>query len=310
MSRFSKIIFVHGGREAYPEIAAYRAFFASRYETAEERPHSSALAFDLSQTIVWMIMGFYPKKPPAGFVIHDYRSLSIGRLWRIKDWVKRMANAKPDVRIFQNEAMAKAMGFGDGVPTFFLPMGVPPFVASCRAKAKESYDCDFCYIGVMSAERRTQEMIDSFLKRFGSAKIFHLYGEPEPFLGELYKENTNIVFKGRQSQQAVFAALTRARAAVNYFPNHHPHRLQTPTKLLEYAALGLRIACNEQPQSRLTSQQYGIHCWWGVAQDMFALMPDELTWPDNQLFDPAPLLWPSVIERSGIAALLETEGEK
>ncbi len=308
MTRFSKIIFVHGGKEAYPEIAAYRAFFDGLYETMEMPFASLAQAGDLTHGIVWMIMGFYPKRPPAGLVIHDYRSLSVGRLWRIKDWVKRRANAKPDFRIFQNEAMEKAMGFEDGVTTLFLPMGVPPFVATHRAKTEETHDCDFCYIGVMSAERRTQSMIDSFLERFGASKSFHLYGEPESFLVERYKEKTNIVFKGRQNQQTVFEALARARVAVNYFPNHHPHRLQTPTKLLEYAALGLRIACNEQPQSRQTSQRYGLECWWGAAHDMFASMPEDLVWEDNRAFDPAPLLWPRVIEKSGIAALLKEKG--
>lgn len=308
MTRFSNIIFVHEGKEAYPEIAAYRAFFDDLYETIEMPLATLAKAGDLTQVIVWMIMGFYPKRPPAGLVIHDYRSLSVGRLWLIKDWVKRRLNAQPDIRIFQNEAMEKAMGFRDDVTTLFLPMGVPPFVATYRAKTEEAYACDFCYIGVMSAERRTQGMINSFLKRFGAAKSLHLYGEPEPFLVELYKEKTNIVFQGRQSQQVVFAALARARVAVNYFPNHHPHRLQTPTKLLEYAALGLRIACNEQPQSRKTSQRYGVECWWGSAHDMFASMPENLAWADNSAFDPASLLWPSVIETSGIAALLQEKG--
>ena len=307
MPRFSKIIFVHGGREAYPEIAAYHQFFAPRYETSEARPKNLSTRPDLEKSIVWMIMGYYPQRPPAGLVIHDYRSLSVGRLWWVKDRIKRFCNATPDIRIFQNEDMRDAMGFTDDVPVCLLPMGVPPFVVDSRAAPATSYDCDFCYIGAMSAERKTQEMLDSFVHRYGTSKSFHLYGTPEPFLPARYKAHPNIVFKGRQNQQDVFAALMHARVAVNYFPNHHPHRMQTPTKLLEYAALGLRILCNEQRQSRLTAQRYGLSCLWGAAHNMFAAAPDDLaSWPSNEAFDPAPLLWPHIIEASGIAILLET----
>jgi hypothetical protein len=273
-------------------------------------PDALTKATDLSETVVWMIMGFYPKRPHAGFVVHDYRSLSVGRLWRIKDRIKRWGNAKPDIRIFQNDAMKRAMGFTDNTPTILLPMGVPAPVLDYRTSPSNVYDCDFCYIGVMSAERRTQEMLDSFIKRYGASKTFHLYGAPEPFLIERYRSDPNIVFMGRKDQGEVFAALTRARVAVNYFPLHHPHVLQTPTKLLEYAALGRRILCNEQRQSRFTSQQYGIHCLWGAEHDMFAVSPDDLSWPDNCDFDATPLLWPSVIEKSGIAAWLAQENNR
>ncbi len=299
----SKIYFVHDGRAAYPEIAAYRSFFNDVLPSEEIGRDALAAREDLRSAICWHMMGFYPVRPQAGLVIHDYRSLSVGRGRWAKDKIKTFLNAKPDARIFQNEALCEAAGFQDGVPSFFLPMGVPESLLSFRLSPGENF-CDFAYIGAMSAERRTAEMIDSFLHRFGSMKTFFLYGAPEPFLAARYKDFPNVVFKGSLPQSKLFPELKKARVAVNYFPNHEPHLRQTPTKLLEYAALGLRVLSNEQKQSRLTAEKYRIFCLWGPSHDMFRDVPDSLDWTGNATLDPAPFLWPAVIEASGVPAFL------
>lgn len=305
MSQIEKIYFVHEGKAAYPEIAAYKTFFKDRFAVQEIEPDKVGLCSDLDRSICWYIMGFYCKRPASALVIHDYRSLSIGRFGFIKDILKRKFNVEPDIRIFQNEDMRKALWFGKDIPTAILPMGVPSFIADYRKQKKKVLQSDFCYIGVMSVERRSHLMFDSFLRRFGDKRTFHLYGTPEPALEERYKDCSNILFHGRKSQEEVFDALMGTQVAVNYFPNHNPHKLQTPTKFLEYAALGLRVLCNEQPQSRCVAQTYGLNCLWGSAEDMFAAVPEDLLWPDNQSFDPTPLLWPEVIKTSGIASMIE-----
>lgn len=305
----TKIVFVHEGKAAYPEIAAYRSFFAKSFQTTEAAPSQINDLPDLETTALWYMMGFYPKHPVrAACVVHDYRSLSIGTMRGVKDKVKRYLNARPDIRIFQNAAMRDAMGFHDGVATLLLPMGVPSSILSCRAAAPQPPDGDFCYIGVMSMERKSFLMFDSFLRRFGAHKTFHAYGDPEPAIYNKYKAFPQIVFHGKKNQDEVFEALRRKRVAVNYFPTHAPHALQTPTKLLEYGALGLRLLCNEHPQSRLVAEKMGLSCLWGASDNMFAQVPETLDWPDNQSFDPAPLLWPHVITQSGIAALLWNRG--
>jgi len=311
MNPLSKILFVRSAHEAYPEIAAYRSVLSNVYETEEGDLSILKRKNGLDAAILWMIMGFYPRRPAAGMVIHDYRSLSVGRLRRIKDCVKRALNAQPDARIFQNDDIRTMMDFQDGIPSFLLPMGVPSFVLQHRRRADDStHGCDFCYIGAMSAERRTQEMLDSFVRRFGRSRTFHLYGMAPRFLIDRYRAFPNIVFQGRKGQGDVFDALVRARVAVNYFPTHPPHTMQTPTKLLEYAALGLRVLSNEQPSSRQACARYGFFSQWGPAQDMFAGLPDALDWPDNTSFNPSPLLWPNVIASSGVIAFLKERGSK
>jgi hypothetical protein len=302
-----KLYFIHEGKAAYPEIAAYKAFFQNRFDVQEITPTELKHCVDLDSSVCWYIMGFYNTRPRSAIVVHDYRSLSIGRLWYIKDSFKRYFNAKPDIRIFQNEDMMKVLGFNRDVPTALLPMGVPDFVLRYRAKTEMSPSSDFCYIGVMSMERRSYLMFDSFLARFGSTRSLHLYGVPELEIQKRYESNPNIVFCGRKTQEEVFDALCKTRVAVNYFPVHNPHKLQTPTKFLEYAALGLRVLSNEHPQSRRAAQTYGLKTLWGSCNDMFAYVPDSLDWDDNRGFDPEPILWPKIIDASGIERLIDAE---
>lgn len=299
MHKKAKIYFIHEGKAAYPEIAAYRSYLSRWFESEELSEKEAAGRSDISESVCWYIMGFYPGRLPARLVIHDYRSLSTGLARQLKDRLKSLVNAKPDIRIFQNEGVREALGFADQTQAIMLPMGVPDFITASRSEPHERV-ADYCYIGAMSAERQSHLMIDSFLKRFASDRTLTLYGPHEDYLVRRYKKNPNIRFHGSVPQAALFDILTRVGACVCYFPNHYPHLLQTPTKMLEYAALGLRIIANDQAQCVATSRQYSIKCLWGSSSDMFAMAPDEIDWEDNRQVDVRPMLWSNVIKRSGI----------
>jgi hypothetical protein len=258
---------------------------------------------DIGRAICWHMMGLYPRRMPCSLTVHDYRSLSVGRGRRVKDLVKRLVNARPDIRIFQNDAIRRALGFRMDASSRFLPMGVPARFVASRTLV-EPPAADFVYIGSMLAERRCERMIDSFIKRFGEARQFDLYGPPNPELEARYLGRHNIRFRGLIAQAELPRVLKSARVGVNFFPDHYPHVLQTPTKLMEYGALGMRILSNEHPQSRITAQQYGLSCRWGSIEDLFADVPDTLDWADNMGVDPAAMAWPAVIRASGIEQLL------
>jgi glycosyltransferase involved in cell wall biosynthesis len=300
-----RIIFVHEGKAAYPDVAAYKEHFAPRYHVEERTPAEIADG-SARDAVLWYMMGFHTRRPPALATIHDYRSLSVGRGRRLKDRLKMRLNFTPSLRIYQNAEIKQAMGFRDTVPELFLPMGVPNNIASYRrADGTAEPADDYCYMGSMLAERQIELMVDSFLKRFGAARRLTLFGSAPPELVARYRAHANIVFPGMVPQAELFARLQNFRCAVCYFPNHYPHVLQTPTKLLEYAALGMRVIANEQPQNRLSSQQYGIACHWGSAADMFQNAPDGFAWPDNAQLHPTPLLWRSVIGTSGVENVVD-----
>jgi hypothetical protein len=297
------IRFVHEGKAAYPDVAAFKAYFEGPYRTFECSPATAAAAEDLERTACWYMMGFYPKKLSCALTIHDYRSLSVGRFRRGKDRLKRLLNADPDIRIFQNDAIRRALGFPEDSRTYYLPMGVPQLFIDSRNLVAEPA-CDFIYIGSMLAERRCELMLDSFIKRFGDTRTFDLYGQPNAELQARYAGHLNIRFKGLVAQDRLPAILKAARVGVCYFPLHYPHVLQTPTKLMEYGALGMRILANEHPQSRLTAQQYSLTCRWGDPADLFAGIPDALDWLDNHEAGADAMAWSSVIAESGMEQVL------
>jgi hypothetical protein len=299
----STIYFVHEGKAAYPEVTAMQLFFGGDYRTDVAGLDELARKPDVTQSAAWHMMGFYPRRPAAKLVIHDYRSLSVGRFRRAKDLLKRVMNANPDIRVFQNDDIRKAMGFPKDSRTYYLPMGVPDIFVERRGLAAESV-CDFIYIGSMLDERRCELMLDSFVGRFGATRSFHLYGAPNPALEARYQGRSNIRFCGLIPQAELLDVLKAARVGVAYFPNHFPHVLQTPTKLMEYAAVGLRILANEQPQNRAASQTYGVACCWGPADDMFRDVPEDLDWPDNAGLDVEAMRWSSVLRSSGLPEVI------
>ena len=304
MAGSTLIQLVHEGKAAYPELRAMEEYFtALGYEARQVKP-DEVRGDPGRKTVCWHMMGFYPRKLDCTVTIHDYRSLSVGRLARTKDRLKRLLNAKPDIRIFQNREIRDALGFAEDANTRYLPMGVPQFFIDHRGAATRP-NVDFIYIGSMLGERRCELMLDSFVKRFGDTKTFDLYGAPNEQLVERYKDNANIRFHGTVPQDELPAILRKARVGVCYFPMHYPHLLQTPTKLMEYAALGMRVLANDHPQSRLTAERYGLECAWGDNDDMFGQVPDKLDWADNMAVDPSAMEWDSVIRASGAERALE-----
>ena len=300
-----RIVFIHQNKAAYPEIAAYKKYFSGSYASIELGAAELATDAESERAVYWVMMGFYPSPLHARLVVHDYRSLSVGFARRLKDRVKAFGNHKPDLRIYQNDEIRQALCFRDGTPELMIPMGVPDDIARYRNTSATGRNGDFCYIGSMLPERKVDTMIDSFLRRYAASKTLHLFGVASRPLRERYRGHVNITFAGTLRQEELFARLRGFDACVCYFPNHYPHVLQTPTKLLEYAALGLRIICNEQAQSRKAEKRYGIACLWGPADDMFAGAPDRITWSDNATLDPASMLWTSVIRQSGIDSMLD-----
>jgi glycosyltransferase involved in cell wall biosynthesis len=298
------MVFVHEGKAAYPDVQAYMAYFANRFDVREAGFKEAATLPGMGTAICWHMMGFYPKRLPCALTIHDYRSLSVGRSRRLKDVFKRLANAEPDIRLFQNEAIRKALRFKMTETSRYLPMGVPKAFIEERGRVEQQLT-DFIYIGSMLAERRCERMLDSFLKRFGSSRRFSLYGPPNPDLEARYAGHDNIVFHGLVAQSELPRRLKEAAVGVAFFPDHYPHVLQTPTKLMEYGALGMRILANEHPQSRITAQQYGLQCRWGSIDDLFAEVPDDLDWQTNQDVEPSRMAWPAVIKESGVEQLID-----
>lgn len=244
------IFIIHGGKANYPEISAYRDFFSSDYEVLDGDLASYNKLNNKADCIAWCIMGFFPYEIEAKQVIHDYRSLSVGRFPAFKDWIKQKFNASPNLRIFQNTIMKDAMDFNDGVQTCILPMGVPEYIFDVVQKSSSGYLAKYCYIGEISFEREIDQVLSAFVEN-NIKGDFVLVGTPEEKLYDQFSKYDNIKFLGRKPQKETLELVKQCEFAVCSLPYHRPYSFQAATKLLEYLALGMKVVCNPAPSNTM-----------------------------------------------------------
>jgi glycosyltransferase involved in cell wall biosynthesis len=302
-----KVFILHPGKANYPEISAYTAFLNRHGVEVFEGDSDAYAGFPFkAECVLWCIMGFYRAHDEARFVIHDYRSLSLGPLAWVKDGLKRAFNARPHLRVFQNERMRDAMGFRDRVTSVLLPMGVPDWIFNLAhsqdAGAAALPAGRFCYIGEMSRERGFDKVLSAWRaapREAGDSLV--LVGRPEPELYEAFKDTQGLEFVGRVPQSDALGIVRRSDFAICYFPYHRPHCFQTPTKLLEYAALGKKIICNDAPSNVLACAELNIRSLVTGPAIFDGLPPaSQITIEDNDPRSLSGLEWTSVIERSGV----------
>ncbi|WP_144108615.1 glycosyltransferase [Paraburkholderia sp. BCC1886] len=303
-----KIFIMHPGNANYPEVTAYKNYFQARgvdvvigtmseYKQLEQKEHF----------LLWAIMGFYPNRLASDFVIHDYRSLSVGGLPAMKDFAKRFFNSQPNLRIFQNTRQQEIMGFGPGVPSVILPMGVPNWIFDVKEDdSQASKKANFCYIGEMSVERGFDRVLEAFVKKFSSRQIsLLLVGKPDPRIYQRFSKADNLIFTGPLPQRDALKHVAESEVAVCYFPYHRPHCYQTPTKLLEYAALGKKILCNDSPSNIQCCEEMGINSVITTANIFDGIDEDAMRdAKGNRRSDFENLMWDRVIERSNVASFL------
>ena len=247
--------------------------------------------------VLWCIMGLYPSRRCASYVIHDYRSLSVEPFAAVKDGLKRFVNAQPDLRIFQNSAIEEVLGFCDGAPSVHLPMGLPEWIGEIEKQPKLY---DFGYLGAVNKDRGFDQIFESFLGRYDGRRTMLIIGPCEDAILRRWGGEAALTFMGALPQREALGKITAARVALALFPNHRPHCWQTPTKLLEYAALRLPIIANESAMVRTVAESLSVPIKF-VGEQLFGDLEfgDEL-WGERFEGDLSALYWPSVIADSRV----------
>ena len=293
------IHFYHEGKALYPDILAYRSFFDDLCSTSEGLATEVPQEVKPEMLILWYMMGFYPRRPVARLFVHDYRSLSVGRARRLKDFVKWAFNAKPDLRIYQNELIRDALGFRKDEGSVLIPMGVPSWTFDLKW-CKQSTTHDFGYVGAINVERGFREALRSFVQAYHGSRSWLLIGPVEQSLLEEFVAAPGLEFTGRLPQGKALERLLSTRCGVALFPSHAPHCWQTPTKLLEYAALGMPILANDSPMNVRTIKLHGINAIVRSG-NLFDGEFEPSNLPANDASRFRHLDFRSVIENSGVA---------
>jgi glycosyltransferase involved in cell wall biosynthesis len=295
------IRFVAGDRAPYPSMQAAISYL-SKYYTCSAQSVSRHFQHEHAD-ITYYMMGFQPFRPNKTFVVHHYSSLSVGRFRKTKDRVKRFLNAKPNLRIFQNPVIQSDLGFDDDVPAIYIPMGVPGWIGEVRKETPKKFD--FVFVGSITSEKGLPRLFDSFLRHTPSCTTLLAIGPVEPRIRDGYGRRERIHFTGSLTQRECFLQAQAAHVAICYFPDHPPHDRQTPTKLLEYAALGLPIMCNSSRSNLQTMAEYQINAHVVSTADPFSSeLPTFDAFPKNSTDIAENFHWERIFDTSGIIEYL------
>lgn len=291
-----KIIAIQRNSKTYlPEIYAYKNYF-KEYKIVEycNEQELEKESIDL----IWKFMGIdiHTRNIPT---VHEYVSLSVGHLASIKDRIKKYINIQPSLRIFQNEEIKAKYSFNDHVPYCYRNMGIDD-IFFCRNEIKKEYD--FVYVGSMETNRRIDRLLNFF--------VVHPYlsilviGTPSDELFSCYKSCTNIKFAGKLAYHDVPKAAMTAEYAINYIPNVYPFNIQTSTKLLEYAAMGLKIVTTNYYWVNKFEKERNMKFFY-VNEDCSNLSLEKLEKFNFRTCDLEDLRWENVLLNSKIKEQLK-----
>ncbi|HNQ92347.1 MAG TPA: glycosyltransferase [Alphaproteobacteria bacterium] len=235
-----KILFLRRDGVYLPEISAYMAYLRKKMplfeicDSSEIKENFSESDFD----VIWKFMGFDRQNHHGRFVVHEYGSLSVGRLPRVKNVIKRVLNSNPSMRVFLNEAVRQGMGFNGNTDYRLRDMGVSSHFF--RKFSNPDPEFDFVYSGSLNRGRIISLMLDHFKTTMKGSRLLVVGAVPDD-IHEMFGKTPNIHFTGRLKYEDVPDAITQARYGLNIMPDIYPFNIQTSTKVLEYCAARMPV---------------------------------------------------------------------
>lgn len=298
----TRVLFVRRPGVYLPEIPAYCTYLRDHLPGVEA-VDSATLGHAPDPTgfeVVWQFMGLdRTRLPDRVELVHEYGSLSTGRLPHVKDRLKRRLNVRPARRVFLNEAVRAGFGFTDTVPWRLRDMGVDDaFFAAPRQP-----EHDFVYAGMLQRPGvlpYLKQLVEDH-PRFS----FLLIGEAPAGLRQQLGKRGNVHWTGRVSYADMPALLGSARFALNLMPDRHPFNVQTATKVLEYCAVGLPVLSTRYAWVEDFAAARGARFGWlpppGKPAALDALVRGEFSTPAVD-----DLRWTEVIRRAGVFEFMGT----
>lgn len=248
-----KIALIHRGNAYKPEALIYKAFFeknGAQLDILKEIDEQQLSNYDIE----WHFAGFDRlSKKTSRIKIHEYTSLSVPPLPKIKNLIKKKFNVKPDLRIFQTESVRRHFNFTDDIPYLFRGPGISEsFFKPPITSIHKSYD--FVYLGTMEAVRSIDYFLGKIIKLCPKCRILMIGKAPEKLLNK-YNLPT-IDFIGPVSHEQVPIYLQKATYGLNLMPDKYPFNIQPSLKLLEYCATDLKVITTDYKWVREFEQKH------------------------------------------------------
>ncbi|BDW90355.1 hypothetical protein [Thalassospira tepidiphila] len=293
-----KILFERSAGSYLPEVTAYRRYLDQFDGVETFEACSSGKCLGAAYDVLWKFPGLLPRRDHI-FTVHEYNSLSTAPFAKIKNLAKKVANARPDYRVFLNKRVRSGFKFKDEVPASIRDMGVDKsfFLAAETARnVKKEYH--LVYMGSLTKSRGVHEFVKSLVCRGINLKIL-LVGEPERGVFDEFRGNKDIVFTGRVDQSVLPDLALSAIAGLNFIPDVYPYNIQTSTKLIEYCALGIGVVSSHYSWvDEFVRERDGRFFWLNRGGKVTsASMLEKFDFRTPSVND---LEWNAVIERSGV----------
>lgn len=295
-----KIAFINNGKSYLPEIKAYTDYLNKRGFSAME-VYSDQKEVIEKFDIVWKFMGLDMKQDNKHqFYIHEYCSLSVGKLSKQKDLLKKYLNCKPTGRLFLNEELYQRMNFKDNLPYLKRDMGISHSFYTNQDKK----DYDFIYLGDTSKSRKLNNLLTNFKTQNRDQNII-VIGSISNELYKNFKSADNIIFTGKINHEDVPSVASKAVYGINYVPNIFPFNIQTSTKLLEYCALGLKIITTDYNWVNQFEENRGAR-FLKVDEDLTNFTRDRIEKFDFYTPNVEDLRWENIFENIGLIHYINT----
>jgi len=217
-------------RAFLPEAHAYKNYLQNRGYCCEFVNKGSAES--LSYDAIVLFHGFHPfwRRYPD-FIIGEYHSLSVGRLSRLKDFIKRLLNVRADFYVFLNESVKKKIWHSKTRPYVLRGMGFDQDQFNSFKKEPKKYD--IIYAG------SPREGLIERLETLASLDLtIALVGFDYAF------QNSGITCFGRRSPEETRKIISQSHLGLNYTPDVFPLNIQDSTKVIEYCGAGLGVITN------------------------------------------------------------------
>ena len=213
-----------------PESYAYRNYFRKHGYICNfvEKGMPEIMSYDA----IFLFHGFHPfwKSYPK-YIIGEYHSLSTGKFNRLKDFLKRLINVRPNIYSFLNENVRKKMWFTKNINYITRGMGVDDIGLEKFIDQPKIFDVVYCgsnRTGLFNEIKRIADM----------GLTVALIGPSEQI------EHRNITSFGRRLPSEVKELITQCRYGLNYTPDVFPFNIQDSTKVIEYSAYNLGVITN------------------------------------------------------------------
>ena len=236
------VALIHSGKSFMPEIEAYQKFFEHAGIKASILIHPVQSEME-TYDVLWFFMGvqyYLNKINKKKVLVHEYCSASTPPLPRLKDFIKKIINSKPALRVTLAKEHNGVVFPADNIPLIVREQGVHECFFKKILCDKEY---DFIYTGSAVKIRKTDKWLHGFATRF-PGKIIVLVGNHEARIKDQFRSNQFIQFRRAVPITDLPLLLAKARFAVNYVPDVYPFNIQPSTKLLEYYAAGCNVISN------------------------------------------------------------------